>query len=210
MWTRSARLIAIVCAVAIFFGANAGDSEEISKPADEPSVSPFEARIGWLDGWCLAIKNPTLKPGTPVTFMIFDPDRTEFVAYGTFSYRVAGTIVGKTRSPERCSALDPAYASLNDGPDISFYEVSLEGIHDLGLTQGIGILGLEDEDARVIDLNRDGVPDSFTLCHTGEGYLFEMWASEARKSERLWSGNFHFGSEVSSGNCESVRISCPN
>ena len=99
MWIRSARLIAIVCAVAIFLGATARASEETTKPADEPSVSPLDARIGWLDGACLVIKNPTLKPGTPVTFMIFDPDRTEFVAYGTFTYRAAGRIVGKTRSP---------------------------------------------------------------------------------------------------------------
>ena len=203
MLIRKARLIALTCTVAIFMGATAGASEETSKTAYEVNGSPFDARIGWLDRWCLAIKNPTLKSGTPVTFMIFDPDRTEFVAYGTFTYRAAGRIVGKTRSPKRCHALDAAYDALNDGPDTSFYEVSLDGIHDLGLTQGVGILGLEAGDTGVIDLNRDGVADNFTLCHTGEGFLFEMWAGEARKSEQLWSGNFHFGLGVSSGNCES-------
>jgi hypothetical protein len=203
MWFRSCHLIALSCAVAIFCGVNAGASEETTKPADEPSVSPFDARIGWLDGACLVIKNPALTPGTPVTFMIFDPNSTEFVAYGTFTYRVGGTIVGKTRSPKRCHALDAGYEAFNDSPDTSFYEVSLEGIRDLVLTQGVGILGLEAGDAGVIDLNRDGAPDNFTLCHTGEGFLFEMWAGEARKSERLWSGNFHLGQQVSSSNCES-------
>src|SRR5262249_41027406 len=167
MWIRIARLIALSCAVGIFFGANAGASEETTKPGDEPSVSPFDARIGWLDGACLVIKNPSLQPGTPVTFMIFDPDRTEFVAYGTFTYRAAGRIVGKTRSPKRCHALDAGYGAFNERPDTSFYEVSLEGIHDLVLTQGVGILGPEAGDAGVIDLNRDGVADSSTLCHTG-------------------------------------------
>jgi hypothetical protein len=194
---------AIICAVAILLGAHAGASEETSKPNNQPSVSPFDARIGWLDESCLVIKNPALTPGTPVTFMILDPNRTVFVAYGTFSYRVQGKILGKTRSPKRCPALDAAYAAFNDGPDTSFYEVSLEGIRDPRYTEGVGILGLNAGDTGVIDLNRDGVADSSTLCHTGEGFLFEMWAGEARKSERLWSGNFHFGQQVSSSNCES-------
>jgi hypothetical protein len=62
-WFQSARLIAIVCAVAIFIGGTAGASEETTKPADEPSVSPFDARIGWLDVACLVLRTPPLHPG---------------------------------------------------------------------------------------------------------------------------------------------------
>ncbi|HXV23210.1 MAG TPA: hypothetical protein VED46_03025 [Alphaproteobacteria bacterium] len=164
--------------------------------------SPFNERIGWFDK-CLAIKNPALEPGTPVTFMIFDPDRTEFVAYGTFAYRVTGRIIGKTRSAERCPALNAVYGGINDRPDISFYEVSLvrDFVWAPESTEAVGILGLE-AGAEMIDLNGDGVKDSFTLCHSGDGLRFEMWAGEARNSERLWSGDFHFGYNVSSGNCE--------
>ncbi len=65
----------------------------------------------------------------------------------------------------------------------------------------VGILGLE-AGTSIIDLNGDGAEDSFTLCHSGDGLRFEMWAGEPRKSERLWSGNFHFGYGNGSGNCE--------
>ncbi|MCI0430431.1 MAG: hypothetical protein L0210_07815, partial [Rhodospirillales bacterium] len=92
---------------------------------------------------------------------------------------------------------------VNDSPDISFYEVSLVGsfVWAPESTWAVGILGLEAE-ADIIDLNADGAEDSFTVCHNGDGPRFEMWAGEPRKSERLWSGNFHFGRKVSSGNCE--------
>lgn len=190
---------AVGFAVLAALGAAAHASEEA--PEGEAG-SPFDARIGWFDK-CLAIKNPALEPGTPVTFMIFDPNRTEFVAYGTFTVRVSGRILGKTRSGERCPALNAVYGGVNESPDISFYEVALVGgfVWAPESTWAVGILGLEAE-ADIIDLNADGAEDSFTVCRNGDGPRFEMWAGEPRKSERLWRGNFHFGRKVSSGNCE--------
>lgn len=204
MRIRNLGTIVVVCAAAILLGAAAQASA--AEPAEEIG-SPFDSRIGWFYG-CLAIKNPTLEPGTPVTLMIFDPDRTEFVAYGTYTHRVSGRIVGKTRSGERCEPLDAVYGPRNDGPDLSFYEVSLEGVWAPELTDGVAILGLEAETDN-IDLNGDGAEDSFTLCHTGEGFRFEMWAGEARKSERLWRGTLHFGGRDTSGNCETGPIFVP-
>ncbi len=125
------------------------------------------------------------------------------MAYGTFTLRVSGRILGKTRSGERCPALNAVYGGLNDSPETTFYEVSLVGsfVWAPESTWAVGILGLEAE-ADIIDLNADGAGDSFTVCHNGDGPRFEMWAAEPRKSERLWSGNFHFGRKVNSGNCE--------
>jgi hypothetical protein len=191
-----------VCAVAaglwlaaFLLGADAHASDTPAQ--SDPNPSSLEARVGWLDQ-CLAIKNDALQPGTPVTFLIFDPDRTEIVDYGTFTHRVAGQIVEKTRSRERCRAL---YHRINDAPDISFYEVLLEGVSAQHHT-GIGILGLS-PDADPIDMNGDGAQESFTLCHTGAGFRFDIWAGEARTSDRLWSGTSHFGRSFMNGNCES-------
>jgi hypothetical protein len=163
----------------------------------DPNPSSLEARVGWLDQ-CLAIKNDALQPGTSVTFLIFDPARTELVEYGTFTHRVAGRIVEKTRSVERCRALS---FRINDAPDITFYEVVLDGGLSAKHHTGIGILGLA-PDADLIDMNGDGAQESFTLCHTGAGFRFDMWAGEARTGERLWSGTSHFGRSFMNGNCE--------
>ena len=41
--------------------------------AVEPSTLPIPTRIGWVDR-CLAIKNDSLEPGTPVTAYAYDSD----------------------------------------------------------------------------------------------------------------------------------------
>ena len=192
-----------VCAVAaglwlaaFLLGADAHASDTPAQ--SDPNPSSLEARVGWLDQ-CLAIKNDALQPGMSVTFLIFDPARTEFGDYGTFTHRVAGRIVEKTRSVEGCRAL---YFRINDAPDIAFYEVVLDGGLSAEHHTGIGILGLA-QDADLIDVNGDGAQESFTLCHTGAGFQFDMWAGEARTSERLWSGTSYFGRSFMNGNCKS-------
>jgi hypothetical protein len=105
-----------------------------------PSVSPFETLgSGWLDGACHGeCKNaPALTPGT--TGYIHDnsiPIGTEFVAYGTFTYRAAVDESSARRA--RQSAAMPWMQDTKlstTARDTSFYEVSLEGIRDLVLTQ---------------------------------------------------------------------------
>ncbi len=191
-----------VCVAAILLGAAA----RAATPTEE-IASPFDPRIGWFYE-CLAIKNHALESGTPITVLIFDPGRTEFVAYGTYTHRVTGRIVGKTRSGERCRVLDASHGGTNDSPDMSFYEVSLDGVQNPEFIDGVVIVGL-DTKADVIDLNGDGAQDSFTLCHTGEGFLFEMWAGDARTSDRLWSGTLHFNIQNNPGNCETGPIFVP-
>ena len=196
MRSRNSRFFAVVCAAVILLGADTGASEETPKPADDPSVVPFDDRIGWLSG-CLAIKNHGLEPGTPMTFIIFDLDNERLLDERILTKRVAGRILGKTRSAELCDALHEITHGGNDSEDVSFYEVWFEDIEtiDPNYIFGFGILGL-DADTKSIDLDGNGVADSFSVCDSLEGLNYHVWSGAPRQGEPIWWGYYYLGYEL--------------
>ena len=197
IWIRSARLGAIVCAVVTLLSAAAHASEEEPETAGDQSASPFDDRIGWLAG-CLAIKNHTLEPGTPATFIIFDLDNERLLDERILTKRVAGKILGKTRSGERCRALSEVTNGVNDDEDVSFYEVWFEGFETLdpGYIFGFGILGLEADKTDPIDMDGNGVADSFSVCNSSEGVNYYVWRGAPRQGEPIWRGYYNIGYEL--------------
>jgi hypothetical protein len=115
----------------------------LEQDATEPAQLPFAAQIGWIDE-CLAIKNGTLAPGTPVTVFMLDGNENA-TGERILKRRAAGKILGKTRSAQKCPALNES--SVNEADGVSFYTLALEkgaapANSDQGIF-GIGVVGPE-------------------------------------------------------------------
>ena len=202
MRIRNLGPVAFVCVAAIPLGAEARASQEAPKPADDPSVVPFDSRIGWLDR-CLAIRNDALQRGAPMTFVIFDLDNERLLDERILTKRVAGRILGETRSAERCPALSEITNGGNDDEDVSFYEVWFEGIEaiDPNYVFGFGILGLDADATGPIDLDGNGVADRFSVCNSFEGLNYHVWSGAPRQGEPIWRGYSYFGYELEGSDC---------
>ena len=185
MEKSKSHLIALICTALILAAP--------SYVSGQPSGPPFAARIGWLHDACLAIENPGLNPGTPVTIIRFGIDDEPIPQERARGKRVAAQIIGKTESAELCPALNEDRRIVNqEGTGLSFYTVSIKGPQDTGFAgYGIGIVGLEAKDTDRIDLDGDGVADSFTLCRTKSGeeeVSFSIWTGAPYEGRALWTG----------------------
>jgi hypothetical protein len=173
----------------------------LEQEATEPAQSPFAAQIGWIDE-CLAIKNGTLAPGTPVTVLMFDGNENS-TGERILKRRAAGKILGKTRSAQKCPALNES--SVNEADGVSFYTLALEkgaapANSDLGIF-GIGVVGPEATKAGRIDLDGNGGTDSFTVCQSFEGIHFTAWRGEPHDDRPLWEAYDYLGYDTEGDDC---------
>lgn len=159
---------------------------------EEPNLSAHPSawwplhRIGWLHG-CLGIINTQLQPGTPVGIMTFASEDAQKPGRSTLGKLVAGTIIARTESAEGCPPLAEEVRYSNEVSGLAFYRVALGDGQSLGPdTLGIGIVHPEPGDA-LFDLDRDGMPDTLTICNTGWDMRFAIWQGEAYESEVLWA-----------------------
>ncbi len=179
--------IAFVSAASMLLSAAAYASEE---------EASFAARIGWLHQ-CLAIKNDALGPGTPVTIIVFGWGHDPTVMGDALGVRIAGKILGKTESGEICPALGESRRGVNEQTGMSFYEISLEEGRSFQSTDlGIGIIGLNPDPARSIDLDGNGVADSLTACTSLEGVHFAVWKDEPYAGKPFWTDYYYVGYDV--------------
>lgn len=198
MWNRNTRPVAFVCAAAILLCAAAHASEEATGAG---SGSPFAWRIGWMHE-CLAIENQTLQPGTPVTIIVFAIDDESIVEGTNLPRRAAGKILGKTDSDEHCPPLFSDRRGINEGEEVSFYAVALEGGRTLAFDEfGIGILGLDAEDTDPIDLDGNGASESFSICTSSEGINFAVWKDLPYTGRPLWKGYYYLFHGVANPDC---------
>ncbi len=185
-------------------------SERHIEEAGEPAGSPFDLAVGWIDE-CLAIKNHTLQPGTPLTIVMFDEDE-HLIEQKILGLRAAGKILGKTHSREQCPALSEWKGGGNEGEDVSYYTVALDDGPFMNPEDGIfgiGIVGVDPANAERIDLDANGAADSFTACTPFEGTYFNIWTGEPYKGEALWEGYYHFGYEVEESDCPDIEPEAP-
>jgi hypothetical protein len=91
-----------------------------------PELGPFDLQVGYVDK-CLAIRNGTLKPGTPVTIMTFAADET-LVAQRILSRRVTGKILRKATTDENCPQMREDRKDVNP-EDVAFYPSRLTMVH---------------------------------------------------------------------------------
>jgi hypothetical protein len=150
---------------------------------------PFAARIGWLHGSCLAIRNADLARGTPVDVVILaEPQRVEQARVGE-----------RTDSPQRCQALILGRAKVNAKPGMFFYALEAG---DLGSRDmGIGIVEPPAHPQTVnglarVDLDQDGRREIFSSCATTEGIKFAVWTEKAYRGEPRWSAYYYLDDET--------------
>jgi hypothetical protein len=146
-----------------------------ARPA--PPAVPFDQRVGWVNGSCLAIMNAGLQANGPITLVALDDKPTI----------MAGRIVGPTSSSSVCQPLLEDRHRSND--KWSFYEVRLDGKASLG----IAVIGKAKPVDGGIDLTGDGRPEQFTQCATSEGVSFRVWSGAPYQGKPLWSGYYHLG-----------------
>jgi hypothetical protein len=183
---RSARLVAISCAVAILVVVSAS----ISTQAGEPS---YASRIGVFEH-CLSIHNRKLRPGTAVTIIRFNSGDDLVVSGKTRNRRVDAKIVARTDSAEQCSLLFEERARTED--DFSIYTVSSDDGPGLeAIESGIGIVGLAGNEADPIDLDGNGAADSFSVSVTAGGLIFDVWKDMPWPwdGKPLWEGYYDVG-----------------
>jgi len=152
------------------------------------STFPVSARIGWLHGPCLAIRNADLARGTPIDVVILaEPQRLE-----------PARIAERAGSSQNCPALLPERAKSNARPGVFFYTVEATGVDSSAM--GIGIVEppahpkIVDGMAQV-DLDGDGRAEVFSSCATAEGVKFAVWTERAYRGEPLWSADYHLDYE---------------
>jgi hypothetical protein len=163
-----------------------GEAREPERPGGQTFA--FAARIGWLHGPCLAIRNADLARGTPVDLVILaEPQRVERARIGD-----------RTDSPQLCQALRPGRARVNAKPGISFYVIEATGLEPTGM--GIGIVEPPAHPQTVnglvrVDLDQDGRGEIFTSCATTEGIKFAVWTEKAYEGEPRWSAYYYLDYE---------------
>ena len=159
--------------------------------------SSFDTQIGWLADGCLAVPNGAIEPGASVTFLLFDPERAEGDVPSALL--VPGTILRKA-SPSTSCAVPPV--ELNGAePDWTLYEVEIATVHTPSRAKGLGLVAVGSD----IDLDGNGVPDSFGLCRTEEGVRLDIW-SDRLGGERLWSALLRSPSTSGSASCNPAEL----
>jgi hypothetical protein len=161
----------------------------------------FEAQLGYVDE-CLAIKDPTLEPGTPIT-IIASESRYPEIGQRLLTRRMAGTILHKVDSPESCPPLHEARRTVNDSEGYAFYSVALEDgpfMNPDDAIFGIGVVGRHLGNEK-IDLDGNGAPDSFTACTSLEGFNFDVWSGASDVGKSLWSGYYYLSYESAEWDC---------
>jgi hypothetical protein len=158
---------------------------------------PLDARVGWVSE-CLGIKNADLSAGTPVTFILYDPERPDLQDQRILSKRVQGAILGRANSAEHCQPIADITGRANEEAGYVFYRVAIEGVERMPPSYdfGFGILGLRAEDERPIDLDGGGEPDSFTVCDGIHGVNYKVWHAAPREGEPLWHAYYNLGYEI--------------
>ena len=161
----------------------------------------FEAQVGYVDE-CLAIKDPTLESGTPMT-VIASESRYPEIGQRLLTRRMAGTILSKVDRPESCPPLHESRRTVNESEGYSFYSVALEDgplMNPDDAVFGIGIVGRHVRNEQ-FDLDGNGAPDSFTACTSLEGFNFDLWSGVADEGEPLWNGYYYLSYESAEWDC---------
>jgi len=157
-------------------------------PADTPPETQTEGltkSVGWLHGNCLAIKNANLAIGTNVK--VIDPD-----APNSSNSAKISAVASKA---DECHALLDDRKTINKEQGNYFYVV----VPVKPVNMAFGIVFTNDEmksSTGQVDLNIDGVSDTFYYCNTSEGVDFSIWQGKPYKSDKLWGEYYYLGYDM--------------
>ncbi len=175
---------ALLCMAAIIFGFVGAASH-----ADEATHA---LRIGVFYD-CLSIRNGDLQPGTPVAIIRFNSEEENQVSGDTRDRRFAARIIGKADTATDCPTWVEDRTLREDGAGLFLYTVSPEIPGTLeSVERGIGMVGIRPDDETPIDLDGNGVVDTFSIFVTLGGLVYEVWRGEIWIGPPLWTGSWHF------------------
>ena len=165
-----------------------------SQPHSEPE--PITKYAGWFYNDCLAIQAPNLLAGTNVTLV--DAEDSSNIHNST--------ILGPAETADECPALAEDRKSVNTQGNKNFYLISKsktikeEGSFVYGVAVVIGDNKTLASISETLDLNNDGIQDSFSSCATSEGINFDVWSAAPYESKNIWNGYYYLGYDIDS-NC---------
>lgn len=157
---------------------------------------PIIKHTGWFYGRCLVIKAPNLPTGTVVTLV--DAEATE----NTYRSR----IIAPAKNADECPPLAEDRKNVNVEGGKNFYLISksktiqAQGTFIFGIAVVLGGNNASVSISETLDLNNDGIQDSFSFCATSEGISFEAWSATPYKSKSIWNGYYYLGYDIES-NC---------
>lgn len=158
----------LTCIVSLAGCSSGTEKPTLAGNKYEAETPKLEQHIGWFHGQCLAIKKADLPIGSTVQVALLDSTKFD-----------NATVLATARDGEKCPALAPDRAGVNQSEGNFFYLVS--GLDEMAI--GIGVAG---------DI---GPLDSYTFnhCQTTEGIRFE--ARRKAHSEPVWTGYYYLGYE---------------
>ena len=157
---------------------------------------PITKYAGWFYNDCLAIKAPDLPTGTIVTLVDAEATGSTYIS----------KIVGPARNSDECAPLTVGRKSVNIQDNQKFYLISKSKAIQTAESFVYGIAVVLDQNnttasiSETLDLNNDGIQDSFSSCATSEGISFGIWSATPYKSKSTWNGYYYLGYDIDS-NC---------
>ncbi|MBT31918.1 MAG: hypothetical protein CMO01_19850 [Thalassobius sp.] len=152
-----------------------------SKKSDVVEKPDYTKLVGYINGSCIAIKNPNVKSGSKLLVINID-DQSKTITTST----------GETiTADESCFPLHPDRIDVNKNPETYFYKIE-EAEADMSLRIGLLVDQLSSENP--MDIDNDGTEEVFNYCLTTEGVKFTI---ESQK-DTLWSAYYYLGYDVES------------
>jgi hypothetical protein len=183
---RSSRIGPSVGAVVPLLG-------EVAPATGDADQANYDARIGVFHD-CLSIRNDALAPGKPVAIMRFNSEDENYLRGDTRDRRFAGKIVAKTESAEHCLSEIEERKLRDDADEFTLYIVApviAGGLDSIEI--GIGVVGIGPDDIEPIDLDGNGVVDTFAEFSSFGSLIFDVWSGAPFWGEPLWTGYYVFG-----------------
>ena len=179
------RVVALICAVVLFLSIAGGS-------ASEASEQDYGSRVGVFND-CLSIRNAALEPGTPVTIIRFNSEDENTVSGDTRERRIAARILAKAELVDDCPIWVEDRTMREDSAELSVYTISPESPGMLNSVElGIGILDIPPGDETPLDIDGNGIVDTFAEFRHFASLSFEVWGGAIWFSEPLWSDSWRY------------------
>jgi hypothetical protein len=169
----------------------------VAPATGDADKASYDSRIGVIGVFyddCLSIGSNALEPGTPVTIIRFNHQEDEpSVSGDTHERRIAARIVKKADLVSDCPSWVEDRTLREDGAELFLYTLSSEsaGVLD-SIEWGIAIIGILPSDEKPLDLDGNGVVDTFSEFGTFGGLVFEVWGDKIWFGEPFWRGSWHY------------------
>jgi len=155
-------------------------------------VKPITKHTGWFYNDCLVIQAPDLPTGTMVTLVDGEAINSTYIS----------KIIGPAKNADKCPPLAEDRKSVNTQGGKSFYLISKSKKIKEESTFIFGIAVVLDNNnasasiSETLDLNNDGIQDSFSSCASSEGINFDIWSAIPYKSKNIWNGYYYLGYDI--------------